>query len=318
MFLDWSVIMIPDIDESYLKTDELSSESDNVISSRNNQNNFSTCSESEPELSNNPRFNNDESRLVAEEQSSEADKDIFSENSQQSSFSSRSASGSELEYSGNRKCKNSNYSVRRGRPRSEIITSLMEEGAASQSNIKCSICQRVFPRTKSLSAHMRTHTGEKPYACDYPECNKIFTQSGQLKSHLRTHANDMPFVCTYPGCGTRYKHSSRFCRGHPRSPLIRDGKGLEGPNAAELTKEQMQWLNKYKENRRQALQNLKRQRIETNENDSRMPKKVKQNAKHEDDLEVQKRLSLISTREREAVQGLLHLLDPHLHIPCLS
>ncbi|KFM77348.1 Zinc finger protein 367, partial [Stegodyphus mimosarum] len=128
----------------------------------------------------------------------------------------------------------------------------------------------------------------------------------------------MPFVCTYPGCGARYKHSSRFCRGHPRSPLIRDGKGMEGPNAGELTKEQMQWLNKYKENRRQALQNIKRQRIETSENDSRVAKKVKQNAKQEDDLEVQSRLSLISTKEKLAVEGLLKMQLLDYCIPCVT
>ncbi|KFM66723.1 Zinc finger protein 367, partial [Stegodyphus mimosarum] len=140
--------MVLFVNERNLKTNDPSSEADNSISSKSNRENFflaHTSSESEPKLSNNPRFNNDESRLIAEEQSSEADKDIFSESSQQSCFSS----GSEPEYSMNRNCKNSNYSVRRGRPRSEVITSLMEEGAASQSNIKCSVCQRVFPRTKS-------------------------------------------------------------------------------------------------------------------------------------------------------------------------
>lgn len=49
---------------------------------------------------------------------------------------------------------------RRGRPRADVITSLIIEGSTSPSAIKCRICNRVFPREKSLQAHMRTHTGE--------------------------------------------------------------------------------------------------------------------------------------------------------------
>lgn len=48
---------------------------------------------------------------------------------------------------------------RRGRPRSEALTTLMIEGSTSPSAIKCSYCNRVFPREKSLQAHLRTHTG---------------------------------------------------------------------------------------------------------------------------------------------------------------
>lgn len=49
---------------------------------------------------------------------------------------------------------------RRGRPRSEALTTLMIEGSTSPSSIKCSFCNRVFPREKSLQAHLRTHTGQ--------------------------------------------------------------------------------------------------------------------------------------------------------------
>lgn len=49
---------------------------------------------------------------------------------------------------------------RRGRPRSEALTTLMIQGSTSPSAIKCTYCNRVFPREKSLQAHLRTHTGK--------------------------------------------------------------------------------------------------------------------------------------------------------------
>lgn len=48
---------------------------------------------------------------------------------------------------------------RRGRPRAEALTNLMIVGSTSPSAIKCDFCKRVFPREKSLQAHLRTHTG---------------------------------------------------------------------------------------------------------------------------------------------------------------
>lgn len=88
---------------------------------------------------------------------------------------------------------------KRGRPRADLINHLMWEGSSSPSEIKCKVCHRVFPREKSLQAHLRTHTGERPYACDYPGCSKAFTQSGQLKTHQRLHAGEKPFACSAPG-----------------------------------------------------------------------------------------------------------------------
>lgn len=140
-----------------------------------------------------------------------------------------------------------NLNLRRGRPRLDAISSLIMEGTSSHSAIRCRVCNRVFPREKSLQAHMRTHTGDRPYICDYPECGRSFAQSGQLKTHQRLHTGEKPFVCSETGCQNRFTHANRHCAKHPSSPLQRDECSAENAlsNNENQSEDVTKWLEKY-------------------------------------------------------------------------
>ncbi|CAH2321019.1 oocyte zinc finger -like [Pelobates cultripes] len=78
--------------------------------------------------------------------------------------------------------------------------------------LACSECGKKFSHKSGLNAHLRSHTGIKPYPCS--ECGAAFTQKSNLIRHLRTHTGEKPFSCAE--CGKSFTRKSELLR-HQRA-----------------------------------------------------------------------------------------------------
>jgi hypothetical protein len=88
----------------------------------------------------------------------------------------------------------------------------------------CSTCERSFTRRTILTNHERTHTGEKPFSCNFDGCGQTFAQQGDKTRHEHLHNIEKAFRCGEKqdgrlvwGCSKKFRRKDGLLEHHSKT-----------------------------------------------------------------------------------------------------
>ena len=95
-------------------------------------------------------------------------------------------------------------------PTNPAATNTAEEEEDRRRPFPCPHCAKTYIKSSHLKAHVRIHTGERPYNCEWKDCDRCFARSDELARHRRTHTGEKKYVC--PLCDHRFMRSDHLAK----------------------------------------------------------------------------------------------------------